>query len=108
MTEICLDREIENLYCPVTGEPVLHPEGYNTPAALLFIYIKEINDFEYCSGKLKQKFPLHFNEAGETVNGAFLFQTMKRHFDWGQDKLLITYGTLGAVTLGFDLGYDNN
>ena len=106
MTEICLNREFDDFYCPLTGEPVLHPEGYNTPAGLLFIYVEEIQDFEYCSEALREKFPLHFNEKGETVNGKLLFKTMKRHLDWGQDKLLVTYGTMGAATLCFDLGYE--
>jgi len=108
MTEIILDREFENFYCPVSGETVLHPEGYHTPPSLLFIYVEEIQDFEYCSEKSKEKFPLHFNENGETINGEFLYKTMKRHLRWAQDKLLITYGTMGSATLCFDMGYTKN
>ena len=108
MTEIILDREFEKFYCTVTGEIVLHPEGYHPPPSLLFIYVEEIQDFEYCSEKLKEKFPLHFNENKETINGEFLYKTMKRYLRWAQDKLLITYGTMGSATLCFDMGYIQN
>ena len=105
MTEICLNREFENFYCPVTGQAVLMPYGYEPSPALLFIYVEEIQDFEYCSKAFREKFPIHFNEKGETVNGELLLRTTKRHLEWGKDKLLVTYGTMGPATLCFDLGY---
>lgn len=106
MTEINLYREFDRFYCPLTGQEVLQPYGYEPSPALLFIYVEEIQDFEYCSKAFREKFPIHFNEKGETVNGELLYKTMKRHLDWGQDKLLITYGTMDPATLCFDLGYE--
>lgn len=108
MKEIILNREFENFYCPMTGQAVLMPYGYQPSPALLFIYVEEIRDFEYCSRVFREKFPIHFNEQGETLHGSLLYKTLKLDLRWGQDKLLITYGTMGPATLCFDLGYGQN
>ncbi|MDT0688734.1 hypothetical protein RM549_03005 [Salegentibacter sp. F188] len=106
MTEITPDREFEYFYCPVTGEPVLHPDGYTTSPALLFIYVEEIKDFEYCSEQLREKFAAYFDENAKKTEGELLFKKLKEELPWGQDKLLITYGNVGAASLCFDLGYE--
>ena len=106
MTQICLYREFDYFYCPITGELVLHPEGYNTPPTLLFIYVDEIQGYEYFSENLKEKFPVQFGDFGETIDGEKHFGNMKKDLEWAEDKLLVTYGTIGPATLCFDLGYD--
>lgn len=106
MTEICLNREFDHFYCPVTGEIVLHPEGYNTPPSLLFIYVDEIKGYEYIDKKLQKKFKVLFTENGETINGEKHLEKMKLDAEWGENKLLVTYGTMGTATLCFDLGLE--
>lgn len=107
MNEICLDREFENFYCPLTGDPVLMPEGYNITPALLFIYVEEVGDFEYCSEELRETFPQYFDENDTVLNPEQFLKEMKEDLYWAHDKLLITYGQTGSASLCFDMGYEN-
>lgn len=104
MTEICLDREFENLYCPVTGQQVLQPDDYFNSPAMVFIYLDEFQHFEYLAPTLKEKFPEHF-EDNETINGEELLQKLKYDSRYNQDKLMITYGSISVARLCFDMGY---
>ncbi|MGB8705237.1 MAG: hypothetical protein WCD31_09425 [Gillisia sp.] len=106
MNEICLDREFDNFYCPLTGKAVLLSEGYKITPALLFIYIDEVQDFEYYNQKLRKKFPEHFDRKGEILDAPKLLQTIHQDPEWNQDKLLITYGQTGAASMCFDMGYE--
>ncbi|MFD1079572.1 MULTISPECIES: hypothetical protein [Bacteria] len=106
MTEICLHREFDHFFCPVTGKNVLHPEGYNTPPSLLFIYIEEIQGYEYIHPELQKKFPVAFTEYGQTINGEAHFKKLKKEEEWAEDKLLVSFGSIGTVSLCFDLGYE--
>lgn len=106
MTEVILNREFEEFYCPITGKIVLHPDGYRTPSTLVFIYVEEIQDFEYVNNDIRTRFPQHFNELGETLKGKKLFKKLKKLPNWMEDKLLVTYGLGGSASLCFDMGYE--
>ena len=43
-------KEMDNLFCPVTGQQILDPEQFNPSPALVFNYIDfEDGSFEYLS-----------------------------------------------------------
>jgi len=106
MKEICVDREFENFYCPVTGQKVLQPDDYFPSPALVFIYLEEFECFQYVIPEIAKNFPQHFDGQGETLNGKELLKKLKKEFYKNSDKLIITYGTMGTASMCFDLGYE--
>lgn len=97
MPSIFLNRDFDRFFCPLSGEPVILPEGYNTPSSLLFIYVEEIQDFEYCSKAFRT------NYLKDHTNPASLIEDLRTN----EELLQITYDSMGPVTLGFDLRYEN-
>ena len=56
-------NEMENLYCPVTGEQILDPEQFHPSPALVFNYIDfEGGSFSYLRQNLKNKFSDYYND----------------------------------------------
>ena len=106
MTELCLNLELEDFYCPISGEKILHPEGYYTPPSLLFIYIPEVCEFEYTSEKFRTAFPDDFDENGNARDAYILFNRLKENETWGIDKVLFTTGELVSVSMCLDLEYE--
>lgn len=39
MTEVDLKTELENLYCPITGQRVLDPEQFHPSPAMVFLFL---------------------------------------------------------------------
>ena len=105
MKEICLNREFENLYCPITGQQVLQPDDYFPSPALDFIYLDEFECFQYMRPELMAKYPEHF-EDNETIKGKKLLKKLKYDPVYSENKLIIKYGTMGFARLCFDLGYE--
>lgn len=95
MPGIYLNRDFEQFFCPLTGEPVIFPEGYNTPPSLLFIYVEEIQNFEYCSKSFQTGY------LKDSFEPAYLVKKLRNN----EEVLLISYDSMGPVTLGFDLNY---
>ena len=106
MKEICVNREFENFYCPVTGEQVLQPDDYFPSPALDFIYLDEFESFQYMRPELIAKYPQHFETNGDTIKGKKLLKKLKRDPVFSENKLIITYGTMGFARMCFDLGYE--
>ncbi len=78
MKEICLNREFENFYCPVTGQQVLQPDDYFPTPALVFIYLDEFQSFEYIKPEIMEKYPKHFDTNRDTIKGKKLLKKLKR------------------------------
>ena len=56
-------KDINNLFCPVTGQQVLDPEQFNPSPALVFNYLHyEDGTFEYLSEDLQEKFSEYYND----------------------------------------------
>lgn len=106
ITEIELNREIENFYCPLTGKQVLFPDDYSTSPALLFIYIPEAEVFEYASEKFKLDFQNEFNEDGDAKSPVKFFESLKKNQEWGSHKLIVTHGVCSSVSLCFDMEFE--
>ena len=106
MKEICLNREFENFYCPGTGQQVLQPDDYFPSPALAFIYLDEVQSFQYVSPEIMENFPEHFDKNGETIKGKKLLKKLKRDPVFREDKLIITYGIMSVARMCFDLGYE--
>jgi hypothetical protein len=106
MTEITLNREFENFYCPVTGEQVLQPDDWFPSPALDFIYLDEFQEFQYMAPALMEKFPEYFEENGDSINGEELLQKLRYDSRYNKNRLMITYGTMGAARLCFNMGYE--
>jgi len=106
MTEITLNREFEEFYCPITGKQVLLPDDFLPSPALMFIYVEEIQGFVYTAKEIRTNFPEYFDVEGESVNGDILYEILKRKFYIGSDKILITYGIGETATMCFDMAYE--
>ena len=106
ITEIELNREIEQFYCPLTGKQVLFPDDYAVSPALLFIYIPEAEVFEYASDKFRKDFPDEFNEEGDARNPLKFFKRLKKNHEWGYHKLMISHGVCASISLCFDMSYE--
>ena len=105
MTELCLHLEMEDFYCPISGEKILHSDGYYTPLSLLFIYIPEVSEFEYTSEKFRAGFPDDFDEKGNARDAYTLYNRLKENEAFGSDKVLFTTGELVTVSMCLDLDY---
>ena len=105
MKQICLDREFENLYCPITGQQVLQPDDYFPSPALDFIYLDEFECFQYMKPELMAKYPEHF-EGNETIKGKKLLKKLRYDPVFSKDKLIIKYGNMSVARLCFDVGYE--
>ena len=106
MKEICVNREFENFYCPVTGEQILQPDDYFPSPAMVFIYLNEFQCFQYVMPQIIEKYPEHFDENGETIKGKKLLKKLKRDPVFSKDKLIITYGIMSVARMCFDMGYE--
>ena len=103
ITELILNREIEKLYCPLTGKQILFPSDYSISPALLFIYIHEAEVFEFTSPELKRQFPEEFDRDGLAKDPVSFFERLKNDEDWGYHKLLLSLGLCASVSLCFDM-----
>ncbi len=108
VSEIILNREMENLYCPITGKQILFPDDYSISPALLFIYIPEAEVFEFVSPGFIKDFPEEFEKDGTAKDPVHFFERLKNDPDWGYHKLLITQGICASVSLCFDMAYEND
>ena len=107
LTELLLNREMENLFCPLTGKQILFPTDYSISPALLFIYIPEAEVFEFTSTEFKRQFPEEFNRDGTAKDPVSFFERLKKNDEWGYHKLLITQGICASVSLCFDMEYES-
>jgi len=105
MQELIFDQDFEELYCPVTGKQVLYPDDYSRSPALVFIYLEEVQDFEYMIPGIRENFPSHFDPEGRIIEGDLLYEKLKEEFYVGQDKVIITFGNCGTASFCFDFNY---
>lgn len=106
MKELILNREIEELYCPLTGQQILFPDDSSTSPALLFIYIPEAEAFEYTSEEFRKEYPDQFDENDKAEYPVAFFKSLKKDHEWGYHKLLLTHGVCASISLCFDMNYE--
>ena len=61
--ELCLDHPF--LFCPVTGMPIVDDEDVYSSPALAFIYLTEIEDFQYVHPELEKIYQQCEEEAND-------------------------------------------
>ena len=107
MKEIEFKVDLENFYCPVTGEQVLDPEQFNPSPATVFVFLHSHRSFEHLQEDLKQDFFDDFND--ENKHGELYMKLTQEVLKNESNYLWITYGgpPFGAVSMCFNLTYLN-
>lgn len=109
MQELTLHSDPTQFYCPVTGEIILNREALTPSPALLFLYLHEVNEFEYVHESVRQKFPEHFMTGEDCENAEVLFVfLLKIYFENDPEMFLIHFGQVGRATMGFDFRMRNS
>lgn len=107
MTEVDLKTELENLFCPVTGQRVLDPVQFNPSPAMVFLFLHSYRFFEYLHKDLKEKFSKEFKD--EDKHGKLYLKLTEEVLKNEPNHLWFTSGgpPFGAVSMCFDMGYRN-
>ncbi len=51
-------------------------------------------------------FAADFDKEGNALDGEKLFEKIKAQSRWAEGKLLVNFGTMGAVRMCFDLDFE--
>lgn len=107
MTEVDLKTELENLYCPITGQRVLNPEQFHASPAMVFLFLHSYKYFEHLQEALKEKFYEEFKD--EDKHGELYLKLTEDELKDEPNYLWITHGgaPFGFVSMCFDMGYKN-
>jgi hypothetical protein len=104
MQELYLNLDPDNFYCPVTGHPIMSLEETFSPSlALMFLYLHEVQEFEYVHDSIQEKFAPHFKLSGEVKNAEKLYKRILRDGYMGEnERILIHFGQLSPASMCFD------
>ncbi|MBO2546005.1 hypothetical protein J0871_16430 [Salegentibacter sp. BDJ18] len=107
MTEVDLKTELENLYCPITGQRVLDPEQFHPSPAMVFLFLHSYKYFEHLQEDLKEKFSEEFKD--EDKHGELYLKLTEEVLKDEPNHLWFTHGgpPFGYVSMCFDMGYKN-
>ena len=106
MKETELSVDLENFYCPITGEQILDPEQFNPSPATVFLFLHREGSFEFLRQDLKEKHRKLYED--ESQHKKLYMQLTEKDLVARKNYLWITYGGLpfGAVSMCFDMAHN--
>jgi hypothetical protein len=107
MQELCLNLDPDYFYCPVTGHLILGIEDDFSPSpAMLFLYLHEVQEFEYVHESVSKSFPQYFAPGGEIKNSEELYKSiLESNYMNENERILVNFGQISMASMGFDFNF---